>query len=292
VATKQLPAIQTGILLCSDLDRTILPNGAQPESPDARPLLHALAARPEVTLAYVSGRHKALLQEAIEEYDIPVPDYAIGDVGTTIYHVHDGSWDPWDEWAEEIAPDWGGRRHDELAALFTDLDALTVQEPEKQNTFKLSYYAPSELERGFLLAEMGDRLDRAGVRASLVWSVDETAQVGLLDVLPECATKLHAVRFLMTHRGFAETRTVFAGDSGNDLPVLTSGLQAVLVKNAHPEVRDEARRALAAKGALDRLYLAHGEFLGMNGNYSAGVLEGLAHFIPEVRAWLEAHLPA
>jgi len=291
VATKQLPAIQTGILLCSDLDRTILPNGAQPESPDARPLLHALAARPEVTLAYVSGRHKALLQEAIDAYDIPVPDYAIGDVGTTIYHVHDGSWDPWDEWAAEIAPDWGGRGHDELAALFTDLDALTVQEPEKQNTFKLSYYAPAELERGFLLAEMGDRLDRAGVRASLIWSVDEAAQVGLLDVLPECATKLHAVQFLMTQQGFAETRTVFAGDSGNDLPVLTSGLQAVLVKNAHPEVRDEARRALAAHALLDRLYLARGGFLGMNGNYSAGVLEGLAHFIPEVRAWLEAHRP-
>jgi hypothetical protein len=26
---------------------------------------------------------------------------------------------------------------------------------------------------------------------------------------------------------------------------------------------------------------------GMNGNYSAGVLEGLVHFLPHMRKWLE-----
>ncbi len=30
-----------------------------------------------------------------------------------------------------------------------------------------------------------------------------------------------------------------------------------------------------------RLYLPRGNFLGMNGNYTAGVLEGLSHFFPE-----------
>ncbi len=77
----------SNILLCCDLDRTILPNGPQEESPQARPLLRALATRPEVTLVYVSGRHKALLLDAIREYDTPQPDYAIGDVGTTIYEI-------------------------------------------------------------------------------------------------------------------------------------------------------------------------------------------------------------
>jgi hypothetical protein len=27
--------------------------------------------------------------------------------------------------------------------------------------------------------------------------------------------------------------------------------------------------------------------MGMNGNYSAGILEGIAHFLPQTRAWLE-----
>jgi hypothetical protein len=79
---------------------------------------------------------------------------------------------------------------------------------------------------------------------------------------------------------------VYAGDSGNDLPVLGSGLQAVLVANAIPEVRQEALARVRKRGRADQLYLARGEFLGMNGNYSAGILEGLCHFLPEARSWL------
>ncbi|HDO34182.1 MAG TPA: haloacid dehalogenase, partial [Chromatiales bacterium] len=39
------------LLLCSDLDRTLIPNGPQAESPRARALLCELARRPEITLA-------------------------------------------------------------------------------------------------------------------------------------------------------------------------------------------------------------------------------------------------
>ena len=277
------------LLLCSDLDRTILPNGAPPESPRARPLLHALANRSEVTLAYVSGRHLTLLRDAISEFAIPIPDYAIGDVGTTIYEVcGEGDWRPWHEWSEEIAPDWDGACHADLSQLFCDLDLLRLQETEKQNTFKLSYYTPLNIERDALLTEMNARLQRQGACASLIWSVDEAAQVGLLDVLPASATKLHAVRFLMERKGFADGDTVFAGDSGNDLPVLTSGLQSVLVRNAHREVRDEALATLARQDLSDKLYVAAGGWLGMNGNYSAGVLEGVVHFFPEAQHWLRA----
>ncbi|HKJ77267.1 MAG TPA: HAD family hydrolase, partial [Gammaproteobacteria bacterium] len=59
------------LLLCTDLDRTVLPNGFQEESPQARPLLRTLARRPEVTLAYVSGRDLSLLQDAIRDYGLP-----------------------------------------------------------------------------------------------------------------------------------------------------------------------------------------------------------------------------
>jgi len=275
------------VLLCSDLDRTLLPNGPQEESAQARPLLHRLAARPEVTLVYVSGRHKALLLDAIRDYDMPVPDYAIGDVGTTIYHISDNDWHMWPAWHTEIAPDWNGQRHDQLAALLADIDVLQMQEDEKQNTFKLSYYAPEDTDRDALLAQVRERLEPRGIRASLIWSIDEMAHTGLLDVLPESATKLHAIRFLMQQIGFDESNTVFSGDSGNDLPVLTSGLQAVLVANVMDEVRREACDELAAKGLTQQLYLARGVFLGMNGNYAAGALEGLAHFCPQVMLWLK-----
>lgn len=80
------------ILICTDLDRTLLPNGRQPESPGARAAFKRLVARQEVTLAYVSGRHRELVEDAIREYELPLPDWVIGDVGTTIYQVCTGEW--------------------------------------------------------------------------------------------------------------------------------------------------------------------------------------------------------
>lgn len=274
------------ILICSDLDRTILPNGSQEESPEARPRLRRLAAHDRVVVAYVSGRHQGLLKEAIREYAIPVPDYAIGDVGTTVYEISGDKWHPWTAWAEEIAPDWQGLQGSDLHKLLKDIGQLTLQEPDKQNTFKLSYYACTDVDRQALLDRVEERLAQRAVRASIIWSVDELKGIGLLDVLPEHATKLHAVQFLMQRKGFAFDHTVFAGDSGNDLPVLTSGLQAVLVKNASDEVRSEALAQVEEAEYRRRLYLAQGNFLDMNGNYSAGVLEGLAHFLPETKEWM------
>lgn len=280
-------SMNTDILLCCDLDRTLLPNGPQPESPQARPLLHTLAARSEVTLVYVSGRHRQLLLDAIRDYALPMPDYAIGDVGSTIYQVSDQHWQPWDKWQQEIAPDWHGMTHDQLAALLADVDQLRLQEREKQNTYKLSYYAPQDSVREVLLADVHRRLAQAGVNANLIWSIDDIAHVGLLDILPAGANKLHAIHFLMQQQGFDASHTVFAGDSGNDLPVLASKLQSILVANATDEVRHEAIRMASENAARDSLYVAKGNFLGMNGNYAAGVLEGVAHYFPYVNAWLE-----
>jgi HAD superfamily hydrolase (TIGR01484 family) len=274
------------VLLCADLDRTIIPNGPEPESPEARPLLRILAQRPELTLAYVTGRHRELLIDAIEEYELPIPDYAIGDVGTTIYEISGGRWEPWDRWSQEIASDWGGRSHDDLHSLFADFETLRLQEQEKQNVFKLSYYVPVDIDSTSILETMNRRLDAEGIHASLIWSVDQVTHVGLLDVLPRRATKKHAIEFLMNEKGFDIEHTVFAGDSGNDLPALTGGLQAVLVRNALESVRQEAIARAEANGCEERLYLAKGGLLGMNGNYGAGVLEGLVHFLPHTESWL------
>ena len=73
------------------MDRTILPNGDQDESPQVRSVFSLLVERPEIHLAYVSGRDKRLIQQAITEYDLPLPDYAVGDVGTTIYELLDSN---------------------------------------------------------------------------------------------------------------------------------------------------------------------------------------------------------
>jgi len=273
------------LLLCTDLDRTLMPNGPQPESPRAREYFRRLCESPRLTLAYVSGRHRSLVQKAIANYRLPRPDYVVGDVGTTLYRVgDDAAWQPQEEWERQISGDWAGRGQQDLAKLFSDIKTLRLQEQSKQNHYKLSYYVPLQADRHSLNRLMLERLLAAGINASLVWSVDEPAGVGLLDVLPAGATKLHAVEFLMQSLGFGLENTLFCGDSGNDMPVLVSPIPAVLVNNASPDVRTEAIRLARERGTQASLYLAQGGYLQMNGNYSAGILEGVAHFHA---AWMQ-----
>ena len=272
------------ILICSDLDRTIIPNGYQEESANARPVFRQLAEHANINLAYVSGRNKKLILDAIEEFDLPIPDYAIGDVGTTLYRVINGNWQLGDDWSDEIGKDWKGVGWDKLSEFFKDMEEVQLQEPEKQTRYKLSFYTAQNVDHRHLLKKIRTVLAEKGVRASIIWSVDEISANGLLDIIPTRANKLHAIQYLMQQKRFSENRTVFAGDSGNDLDVLTSGLQAILVKNAMDEVRKTALETLSGKHMTNRLYLPKGNFYGMNGNYAAGLIEGLVHFVPETRA--------
>ena len=275
------------LLICTDLDRTLMPNGAQPESPGARERFARLVDRPEVRLAYVTGRDRKLVEDAIGEYSLPVPDFAIADVGTTIYRV--GAAHAWQRdaaWEQEILHDWAGRLHDELAQALSDLPDLRLQEASKQNTCKLSYYLPLEIDTAVLSREIEARLRALGVRPRLIWSLDEVAATGLLDVLPARASKLHAIEALMRELEFDSAQTVFCGDSGNDLEVLASEIPAVLVANATTEVRTEVVRLARETGHEDRLYLACGNFHGMNGNYAAGMLEGIEYYHPGSSAWM------
>ena len=273
------------ILLATDLDRTLIPNGAAAESPDARQRFARVASRTEVMLAYVSGRHRALVEEAIAKYTLPLPDFVIGDVGTTIYQLQDGDWCEWPEWHQLIGVDWGGHNAGELRAMLAPLAGLIPQEDAKQNRYKLSYYALALADPQPLLSEVRARLEAAGMLANLVWSIDEAADCGLLDVLPASASKLHALEFLCSRLDIDHAHAVFAGDSGNDLEVLAGPLMSVLVANASEDVRQQAIELAAERGNAGSLYLAHGEAGGMNGNYSAGILEGLAYFLPETRNW-------
>ncbi len=277
------------ILLCSDLDRTLLPNGLQPESPEARPLFRSVAAQPRVMLAYASGRDRALQQEAIRHYALPLPAFAIADVGTSIYRVADGGWELQTDWSEEISVDWHGMRSADIAALIGTPAPLRLQEPERQSDFKLSYYAPPDFDAAAFRARLDERLaaqDCAQLRIALVWSVDETRGLGLLDLMPARSTKLHALRFLMRLLDIAPQRCLYAGDSGNDLDVLASDIPAVLVRNARDDVRRTALRLAAESANADSLYLARGGLKGMNGYYAAGILEGMTHFLPETARWL------
>lgn len=267
------------ILLATDMDRTVIPNGNQPEPAGARERFRAFCAQPEVILAYVSGRDRGLVRAAIQEWDLPIPDYVIGDVGTSLYRVEDHDWvlDP--GWQNLIGADWAGHSGEDIHRLLGDLPGLRLQEPAKQGRYKLSYYAKPDLDTERLLPDIEARLAGRGLAVNLIWSVDETTHTGLLDVLPARADKVQALRYLIQHTGVPESRVVFAGDSGNDLAVFASGIQSVLVANAHPDVRRAVDELVAAHGDEVRVFRAGADGRDDSGNYTGGVLEGVA-------AWL------
>lgn len=275
------------LLICTDLDRTLIPNGPEPESIEARRYFAALVSRPEVQLAYVSGRHKSLVQEAIKNFVLPTPDFVIGDVGATIYQLPDKhNWQKLTQWDAHISQDWAQHSHEDLKTLLANIALLRPQEFVKQNDYKLSYYLPLKIDQAALEQEIRKRFNQHGIKASLIWSLDEPAGVGLLDILPASASKLHAIEALMEIEGYTQANTVFSGDSGNDIEVLASPIASTLVANAQPEVKALAETLSANQQCLDQLYIAKGDFEGMNGNYSAGILEGIVHYFPQIKVCL------
>ena len=275
------------ILLFSDMDRTVIPNGDADESAQARQHFSRLVSHPGFNLVYVTGRDRQLVESAINQYDLPAPVAAICDVGATVYHIHEGVWEPDHGWETQIGNEWKGYAHDDVTRLLADIHPkkFYLQPPEKQSRFKISYFADRSLDIDRLREQVTGTLDQKGIPANIICSVDTAENVNLLDILPPRANKLLAIQFLIQQEGLNENQVVFSGDSGNDLDVLTSGMQAILVGNAADDIRKTAIAQLTRKAQPDRLYLAKGQFKGMNGNYAAGVLEGVAHFFPETTSW-------
>jgi len=171
----------------------------------------------------------------------------------------------------------------EILHHFSD---IRVQEYNKQNKHKLSYYVPLHVDHLVLLDEINTFLKNNDVNASLIWSVDIAADLGLLDILPASANKKHAIEFLMNQFDFDLTETIFAGDSGNDIAVINSSINSILVANAENDIINSAIKHATENNQLNSFYLAKGDFFGLNGNYSAGVLEGVIHYMPDFKQFI------
>ncbi|WP_311195283.1 PfkB family carbohydrate kinase [Thiomicrorhabdus immobilis] len=273
------------LLLCTDMDRTVIPNGMQTEAVDARKTFTHFCDLPTVNLVYVTGRHLALMQQAVREYQLPQADYAITDVGTRIYHYQNHQWHPITAWEKEIDQDWQNSdlkvEPKQIYDLLSSIPGLSLQEFEKQNSHKISFYIDlKKLDEQACLTQVKKQLAPLNIQTNLIWSIDETSHTGLLDILPPKANKLHAIEFLQHYLGYAAQKVVFAGDSGNDLEVLISPIQSVLVANATAELKQQALELVKQRGTEQQFYQAINTSHN-NGNYSSGVLQGVMHYLPE-----------
>jgi len=262
-------------ILATDLDRTLLPNGIQ-EYDGSMDLFRDIVEKENLKLIYVSGRNLDEINQAFTEYGISYAGYLVTEVGTKIYEKTDGGYSLDEEWISKIDAGIEGWSIEEFKKRLMDVQDLRLQEPEHQNRFKLSYYL-DEKGANQKIEKVRETIKEECPGAELTYSVDETNDLGLLDIMPENANKVAALEYLREKFHASMDEVVYCGDSGNDLSALTHGYKSVLVRNAIPEVKEKVIEICEEKGIRDRLYICSGTG-GLNGYYVSGILEGLLHF--------------
>jgi len=263
------------MILATDLDRTLLPNGGE-SSDNILPEFFNVVKDKKLTLVYVTGRNLTLFEEAKKEFGIENPNYLIGDVGTKIYKNEAGEMKEDLEWIKYLKENTSGWDTQKMKKDIGLIDGLELQEKEKQNDFKLSYYVTDLSRKDEIISYIKQYLN-THLNTVLIYSVDPIKNVGLVDILPKIATKVTALEFLRARLGLEKEDIIYAGDSGNDILPLTNGYKSILVKNTRDEVKQEVLCKAKEKGTEKNIYIAKGTD-NSSGNYSSGILEGLKYF--------------
>lgn len=257
--------------LATDLDGTLIP---LPGSTENEADLRTLALQIEqgaIELVFATGRHFASVSRAVQEFQLPSPQWIICDVGTSIYQRQpSGQFVLVADYQRHLQEITSCLPILELRDRIGAIDGLHLQEQEKPGPFKLSYYASAE-QLDDQRVRVDSLLAEVGAPYSMIDSVDPFTGEGLIDLLPKSVSKAYALQWWSQHANRSAGEIVYAGDSGNDTAALVAGYRAIVVGNACPmlarRVYDEHRRA----GWPNRLCLA-------GNKATSGVLEGCRWF--------------
>ena len=262
-------------ILATDLDRTLLPNGRWEPDSEAINLFNTLTEQHDVLVIYVTGRNLSLTEKAIQEYGVRHPDILCGDVGTSIRKYSNGDWQFDHGWIDHVhkqSPRWDAMAIRDAVA---DIDGIREQESEHLNQFKQSYYVVHE-QKDRVLKAVEDRV-KGKFDEVIIYSFDSQDGKGLLDFLPASATKQTALEYVADEFGLNKQDVIFCGDSGNDIFPLTAGFNGVLVRNADEQLVENVKSAMQQNPGLS-VYFAKGDFKGLSGYYTSGVIEGAYHY--------------
>lgn len=231
----------------SDVDNTLLG-----DAPALGELLQWLAVKAnDVAFGIATGRSLESAAKVLRQWGVRAPDVLITSVGSEIYYGPNFSRD--EGWTHYIRHQW---RRDDLAVAMKGFPGLRLQRRMEQGEFKLSYLANPD--RMPPLSEMRRHLHGLNLHANIIFSHDR-----YLDVLPRRASKGHALRYLAYKWGVPLGRFLVAGDSGNDMEMMSGDTLGVVVGNHSEELaklRDEHQVFFAASP------------------FARGILEGIDHY--------------
>jgi sucrose phosphatase-like protein len=208
-----------------------------------------LSAHREVTTAYVTGRDKVQAFEILSAECLSEPAYLVCNVGTEIYSGLDYRRD--DAWTLHIDHHWNRLEVQEALATIPYLFSQS-----RQFEFKQSYHLFQKADA--VISEIHQRLDEIGIAHRIIYSSGTD-----LDVIPEKAGKGKAVDYIRKKLRIPRNHVLAAGDSGNDIGLLSAGFLAVVVGNHKSELNKD---------------VLPGDVYWALKSYAGGIVEGIGYF--------------
>jgi len=257
-------------IIATDLDRTLIPNGTATDNSSVANFT-AMINENKFGLIYVTARNIESVQKAIVRYGLPIPEVIIGQVGSSMHTSINGKYQEVTAWQEHVnvaSPHWN---YDELIHVLSDISLLEMQDKKEQNQFKLSYTVHSLEHFSTIVPAVKDKIEtHFGSDAEVTASRDLNANCVYIDILPSAVSKYKALEFYRLQNNLSIDQFLFAGDSENDLSLLESSYSVVVVKNAHPSVKE---RVIKNKCGIPPI-VASGRF-ELDGNYGNGIIEAI-----------------
>jgi len=231
------------MILATDLDGTFLAG-----DPENRSRLYQLiAAHPEITLVFVTGRGLEVVMPLLDDPTVPQPDFVICDVGATV--VEGTHLQPVEPIQSSIDAIWPGQHV--VADRIGEIPGIRRQKVPQQR--RCSYFCDADAVTADLVA----RVESLG--CDLLFSADM-----YLDVLPRGVNKGATLMQLVDLLGVPHDEVLVAGDTLNDLSMYEVGFFGVAV--------GESEQALL-RATRDRSKVLHAKHTGCG-----GILEALSHF--------------
>lgn len=230
-------------ILATDLDGTLVgnPEGLQ------QLLTFYNEQTYDVSLIYITGRYFDSALALIEQEQLPVPDVLVTDVGTSIYTGPNFEKDR--DWADRMLEGW---EPDRIDAIASSVEGITKQPLPLEN--RCSYFVADVQP----VEELRRQLADAGVPHKLIFSGGRD-----VDVVPHRSGKGQALEYILDKYTIEDAKLLVAGDSGNDLEMLTLGFPSVIVGNAHPELLESPE---------------HPQIYRATQHCAAGIQEAWTHF--------------